>query len=211
MKAEIAIVNQNILEGFGLKHIIELILPIAVVTTYDNLKSLKEDITSKRKHFFHYFITQDILQEDETFFTEISKTTIILLSRNRKGHNISAIFKTINTNSSTDEIMRQLLQLLNRGHHDNNHFPEEVNKVLTPQKKDDHTNRNDFKLTARELEVLRYVARGLPSKAIADLLCVSISTITTHRKHLMDKFHTHSATELIAIAFRNGMVKLENW
>jgi len=213
MNAEIAIVNANVLEGFGLKHIIELILPVAVVTTYERLDCLKEAVAKGKKHFFHYFIGEEILNEDEMFFKERCKTTIILTSHNKEKRHIPDCYKTIHTGASTDDIMKQLLQLLNRGHLHNNHFPEEVNKALNQGDGMEEANghKNQTHLTARELEVLRYVARGLSSKAIADLLCVSESTITTHRKHLMDKFHTHSATHLIAKAFRTGMVKLEDW
>ena len=47
MKAEIAIINSNVLEGLGLKHIIELLLPVAVVSNYETLQDVFADLLIK--------------------------------------------------------------------------------------------------------------------------------------------------------------------
>ena len=62
-------------------------------------------------------------------------------------------------------------------------------------------------LTAREREVLGYVARGLAKKDIADTMCVSVKTVDYHCANLMDKLRIHDRVELTRFAIREGIVE----
>jgi DNA-binding NarL/FixJ family response regulator len=53
------------------------------------------------------------------------------------------------------------------------------------------------KLTAREEEILEYLAKGYVTKEIADKLSVSYDTVRYHLKHIYDKLHVHSRTEAV--------------
>jgi len=63
------------------------------------------------------------------------------------------------------------------------------------------------RLTAREVEVLRRVAAGQPSKAIAADLAISIRTVETHRANLMRKLELRSVAELTRFAIEQGLLK----
>jgi DNA-binding NarL/FixJ family response regulator len=65
-------------------------------------------------------------------------------------------------------------------------------------------------LTAREREVLQLIAEGNSTKKIADKLNISIKTVETHRKQIMDKLDIHSVAELTKYAIREGITSLEN-
>ncbi len=58
--------------------------------------------------------------------------------------------------------------------------------------------------TKREKEVLYHMSQNLQSKEIADLLHISISTVSTHRKNIYKKTETTSLLELINMAFQKG-------
>ena len=64
-------------------------------------------------------------------------------------------------------------------------------------------------LSAREREVLQMLAEGCSSKDIAGTLRVSIKTVETHRKNIMDKLNIHSVAELTKYAIREGLTHLE--
>ncbi len=64
-------------------------------------------------------------------------------------------------------------------------------------------------LTNREREVLQLIAEGKATKEIANQLNVSVKTIETHRKQLMDKLNIHSIAELTKYAIREGITPLE--
>jgi len=62
-------------------------------------------------------------------------------------------------------------------------------------------------LTRREREVLRLIADGLTNREIAAGLSLSINTIETHRKHLMEKLACHNTAELVRFSVRVKLVQ----
>jgi two-component system, NarL family, response regulator NreC len=61
-------------------------------------------------------------------------------------------------------------------------------------------------LTDREREVLHLVAEGRTNKEVAAMLNVSITTVETHRTHILQKLSLHSIPELILYAVRKGII-----
>lgn len=62
----------------------------------------------------------------------------------------------------------------------------------------------EFGLTAREAEVLRLLARGLPNKQIAQELGLSVHTVERHLTNLYPKIDCRSRTEATAFALTHG-------
>ncbi len=65
---------------------------------------------------------------------------------------------------------------------------------------------SQVRLTTRENEVLRLVAEGLSSKAIATELKISPRTAETHRANVMSKLGFHGVADLVRFAIREGFV-----
>lgn len=70
-------------------------------------------------------------------------------------------------------------------------------------------SKSSLVLTSREREVLQLFAEGKTTKEIASLLFVSIKTIETHRRLIMDKLGLNSIAELTKYAIREGLTSLE--
>jgi regulator of cell morphogenesis and NO signaling len=64
-------------------------------------------------------------------------------------------------------------------------------------------------LSEREQEVIKCVAKGLSNKEIADALCLSVHTVTTHRRNLCTKLGIHSPAGLTIFCIINNLVKIE--
>ena len=64
-------------------------------------------------------------------------------------------------------------------------------------------------LTAREIEVLRLIARGMRNKEIAAELKISDETAQGHVKNILAKLSVHDRTEAVAVAIRRGIVHLD--
>lgn len=63
-------------------------------------------------------------------------------------------------------------------------------------------------LSDREIEILRLIAEGLPSKDIAERLFVSQNTIEFHRKRIMRKLDVTNMAQLVKEGFAKGYIKV---
>lgn len=69
------------------------------------------------------------------------------------------------------------------------------------------TPKPDVKrLSRREAQVLREVARGFTTKAIAERLGVSEKTIQTYRTRISEKLELHNRADLVHYAIAHGML-----
>jgi two-component system response regulator NreC len=60
-------------------------------------------------------------------------------------------------------------------------------------------------LTSREREVLQLIAEGWSTKKMASQLNISIKTVDTHRRQIMDKLNLHSIADLTKYAVQEGL------
>ncbi|HUB59754.1 MAG TPA: response regulator transcription factor [Puia sp.] len=64
----------------------------------------------------------------------------------------------------------------------------------------------DYKLSAREKEVLKYLVDGYSYKMIADRCQVSFETVKTYIKRIYEKLHVASMTEAVVKALKENLV-----
>ena len=69
-------------------------------------------------------------------------------------------------------------------------------------------NVPSVQLSRREQEVLTLITHGDSTKEIAAKLGVSISTVESHRTHMMRKLKLRNVAELVVYAFRVGLIRL---
>ena len=63
------------------------------------------------------------------------------------------------------------------------------------------------KLTDREMEVLRLVARGMNNRDIAKELFISENTVKNHVRNILEKLQIHSRMEAVMIAVREKLIE----
>ncbi len=63
-------------------------------------------------------------------------------------------------------------------------------------------------LTPKERQVLQLISEGHSTRDIAAMIFVSVSTVETHRKHLMAKLDAHSVADLTKHAIRMGLTSV---
>jgi DNA-binding NarL/FixJ family response regulator len=68
------------------------------------------------------------------------------------------------------------------------------------------TERADEVLSDREYQVLRLIASGLTVSQIASRLSLSVKTISTYRKRVLDKMQMKTTAELMHYAIQHGLV-----
>jgi DNA-binding NarL/FixJ family response regulator len=78
---------------------------------------------------------------------------------------------------------------------------ENISKA-TDQSKEEYSE-----ITAREKEILQYVADGLSTKLIADKLSISARTVETHRVHIMKKLQVSNGAEMVKKGLEQKIIK----
>lgn len=75
----------------------------------------------------------------------------------------------------------------------NNLFTHFTDRRINAEERENH-------LTAREIEIIRYIAEGLTNRGIAEKLFLSIVTVATHRKNMLAKLHLKNTASLVKYA-----------
>lgn len=64
----------------------------------------------------------------------------------------------------------------------------------------------EIPLTKRELEILKLITEDQSNLEIADMLFISVRTVETHRRNIMQKLQTKSVISLVHYASQNGII-----
>ncbi len=67
----------------------------------------------------------------------------------------------------------------------------------------------DKLLSEREKQIVICVAKGMANKEIAEALCLSVNTVTTHRRNIARKLQIHSSAGITIYAIVNKLVTLD--
>lgn len=202
MKGAVAIISKDMLANLGLKSIFEKLIPNVEVSVYYSLDEMQEN---EEIHFVHYFVSWQVLSENPLFFVNHKRQTLVMTSSEADAESLPTDFRTLRTDISLSLLVRQILGLLEIGHHHFAHFSvDAIPKIRSGRQE------KDTRFTSREIEVLRSVARGKTSKEIAHDMGLSLSTVFAYRKSLMDKTDAHSVAKLVLYAVTHGVVKPED-
>ena len=64
-------------------------------------------------------------------------------------------------------------------------------------------------LTAREIQIIQLLSKGLLSKEVAEQLNISVRTVDTHKNHIYRKLGISTTVELLRYAEQKGLVSKE--
>jgi DNA-binding NarL/FixJ family response regulator len=92
--------------------------------------------------------------------------------------------------------------------------PAMASKLLTEfqamtKRADDRQQIAPPRLTERELEVLRLVAKGLNNRDIAKNLYISENTVKNHIRNILEKLQLHSRMEAVIYAVREKILEIQ--
>ena len=196
MRPLMAILCQDTLAVMGLRQMLQSVLPAIEVEAFDSVEQLK---SAGEERFVHFFVYVGILLSDRPFFLERRKKTIVLTTLDEQASQMSD-FHCLRITASESQLVREFLALAQYAH------PHGRRMAMMPG----HRPSSDSKrLSARELEVLRLIVKGFINKEIADQLNISLTTVITHRKNIMEKLSARSVSSLAIYAVMNGYVGIE--
>lgn len=103
------------------------------------------------------------------------------------------------------DLLKAVAALNNGG----SYFSPAVSKVLLEGYLSDISEPADElgMLSDREREVLQLIAEGKSNKEVAQTLNVAVSTVESHRKHIMEKLDLHNTAAMVRFAARKGIIQ----
>ena len=191
-RPKIAIIDSNTLSLLGLKQLLLNVLPIMTIDTYGSFAELE---SNDPEQYFHYFVSMNIVISNRTFFSERRRKTIVLTLSLNDTSQLSE-FHSLCINQPEQQLVCSLLMLEQHAHAEGRNLPP-MPRVLQQKI-----------LSDREIEVMALIVQGYINKEIADQLNISLSTVITHRKNIMDKLGMKSVSALTIYAVMHGYVDI---
>ena len=144
-------------------------------------------------------ISAQIYVEHNAFFLPRKRKTIVLASDSPQ-FQLSGV-PVLNIHESEEELVKNILKLHQHAHHDG--YPVKDMPPMPPMQPHQEI------LSAREIEVLVLITKGLINKEIADKLNISLTTVITHRKNITEKLGIKSVSGLTIYAVMNGYIEAD--
>ena len=191
-RPKIAIIDSNTLATMGLKQILQNVIPIMTVDTFGSFAELT---SNNPDSYFHYFVSMEIVLRNRTFFLERRQKTIVLTLSVTDASQLSD-FHSLYINQPENLLVRNILALQQHAHAKGKNLPK-MPKILQQKI-----------LSDREIEVMSYIVQGYTNKEIADKLTITLNTVISHRKNIMDKLGMKSVSALTIYAVMHGYVDI---
>lgn len=180
-----AIVDSNMLSCLGLQRLLRDLMPMAEAVL---CRSFEDLLQYGGERFIHYFVSSKIYFQHAAFFRERAGKSIVLTEGDMP---VRGVY-TIDTCQSEATLVQQLLALRHDGHE---------HALAQPGK-----NVSEELLSSREKEVAVLLCRGYINKEIADRLCISPTTVISHRRSIMEKLRAKSLADITIYAVLHGLV-----
>jgi DNA-binding NarL/FixJ family response regulator len=139
------------------------------------------------------------------------RTAVVILSMH---HDESYVLRSLKAGAKgyllKDSLRSDMVEAIRAAAQGRSYFTRKVSRIL----REDYVREMERRgvddtyelLTDREREILQLVAEGRTNKEVAALLNVSLTTVETHRTHILQKLDLHSVPELILYAVRKGII-----
>ena len=106
--------------------------------------------------------------------------------------------------AGAEEMVQAIKKVYEGDTYYSSHVTNVLMKHLTQGTKPTETGAQ-VKLTNREVEVLKLIAEENSNPEIAEQLFISIRTVDTHRRNLLDKLQAKNTAGLVRYALRHGL------
>ena len=109
-------------------------------------------------------------------------------------------------NSKKDEFIKAIESVMDGNHYLSKQISEQMINDIISTDPDDKSEDEEITLTRREKEIIRKIADELNSQEIADELFISLRTVETHRRNIMQKLKVKSVVSLLKYAAQHKII-----
>ncbi len=193
-RIKFVIAEKSYLIRKGISSIINRIEHATVVKELENLDEINSALLKYSPDFL--VLNCDLLEQNNNFRNSEIKGNLkeigigIVSGNSTNPSNLVTLKETISTLDERDEIFIKLRSLIQ----------EKVDKR--------HDLTQQTELSEREKTILKYVAKGLTNKEIAEKLFLSAHTVITHRKNITTKLGIKTISGLTVYAILNNIISI---
>ncbi len=142
---------------------------------------------------------------------QLPSAKVIILSMYGHEHHIGELLEAgISGYLLKDSSGRDIVMAIESAMKDETFLSPSVSRVLVDRylslRKISPREERYKQLSNREREVFQLLAEGHSTKEIADMLCVSVSTVKTHRLKILEKLQIETNAQLLYFAIQLGLV-----
>jgi len=112
-------------------------------------------------------------------------------------------------NSKKNEFIEAIESVLSGKHYLSKQISEQMINDIIANEQDNDTDNNKIKLTRRETEIIKKIADELSNQEIADELHISLRTVETHRRNIMQKLKVKSVVSLLKYATKHNIINFK--
>ena len=147
-----------------------------------------EGVKLLQKHFLKTcIIMQTVFDDDDNLFNSL----------------LAGAHGYLLKNTPTDKIVESILEVVNGGAP---MTPSIARRVLAYFSKRPASNKEEFNLSIREVEILGWLVKGYSQKMVATELYLSKHTVNNHIKNIYQKLQVHNVSEAVATALQKRIV-----
>ncbi len=145
---------------------------------------------------------------------QLPQSKIIILSMYAHEHYIHELLEAgISGYLIKDSSGRDIIDAIHAAMKGETFLSPSISKVLVDRylslRKSSPKEERFNQLSNREREIFQLIAEGHSTKKISQMLCISISTVKTHRQKIMEKLEVDSPAQLVHYAISLGLVEPE--
>jgi len=118
-------------------------------------------------------------------------------------------------NSDPDQLQNAIISIKEKGYYFGNELGSVIREVMLWEKKnipnlyDSLAEIDENCLSTREIEIIKLVSNGKSSKEISEILSITVRTVETHRKHIMEKTNSKNFIGVVIFALKYQLIALE--
>ncbi|MCD4731912.1 MAG: response regulator transcription factor [Bacteroidales bacterium] len=144
--------------------------------------------------------------------TKLPDTKIIALTQHEENEYVLQILRAggdgyLLKNSNKEEFIDAIESVIQGKRYLSNKLSERmINNVLEQESKQEDSDQHEIQLTRREIEIIQKIADDKSNQEIADELHISIRTVETHRRNLMQKLKVNTLVGLLKYASQHNII-----
>jgi DNA-binding NarL/FixJ family response regulator len=135
---------------------------------------------------------------------------LILSMHSESGYIVKALEAGANGYLLKDAGSSEMINAIRTVHSGATYYSQQVSSILVQhitQGTQPKSSRSGIPLTTREIEILKLIAEEYSNPEIAEQLFISIRTVDTHRRNLLEKLEVKNTAGLVRYALKHGLVE----